>query len=55
MVGKFPIYQCAGYIEAKVLMTDQYITDLGYGPVYAASQSELLDIEELKNEITKRG
>jgi hypothetical protein len=55
MVGKFPVYRCAGYMDARILLTDEYLTDLGYGPVYAASQSELLDIEELKNEITKRG
>lgn len=31
----------AGYLEGTELMTEKYMTDLGYGPVYAARQDEL--------------
>jgi hypothetical protein len=53
MVGAFPVYRCAGYMTAKDLLSDEHLTDLGHGPVYAASQAELLNIEDLKNGFEK--
>jgi hypothetical protein len=53
MVGSFPVYRCAGYMAAKDLLSDEHLTDLGHGPVYAASQAELFSIEELKSGFEK--
>lgn len=48
MLGQYPTYRCMGYMTAKDLLSEQRLTNLGHGPVYAASQSELSSIEELK-------
>lgn len=31
----------AGYMKTEEIMSDKYLTDLGYGPVYAADQANL--------------
>ena len=47
-IGKFPTYRFAGYALSSDLLNESRLTDLGYGPTYAISQSELRDVEELK-------
>jgi len=41
VVGKFPRYRIAGFIEADELLKDERIMDFGYGPTYAIEQGEL--------------
>lgn len=48
MLGQYPTYRCMGYMTAKDLLNEERLTNLGHGPVYAASQAELSSIEELK-------
>jgi hypothetical protein len=48
-LGKFPTYRFAGYALTADLIRDERITDLGYGPTYAMPQSDLRDIEELRD------
>lgn len=48
MLGQYPTYRCIGYMTAKDLLSEERLTNLGHGPIYAASQAELFSIEELK-------
>lgn len=41
VVGKFPVYCIAGYMDAADLLDESMLKDLGRGKGYAASQSEL--------------
>lgn len=45
MVGRFPTYRWAGWATAQELIREDNITDLGHGPTYALSQSELREPE----------
>lgn len=42
MVGAFPTYECRGFIAASDLIRPERLMDLGRGPTYAASQSDLI-------------
>jgi hypothetical protein len=41
IVGSFPTYELKGFMRSEELLTKSRLKDLGYGKVYAASQSEL--------------
>lgn len=41
MIGTFPEYRFAGWVPASDLICDDKVTDLGHGPTYALSQSDL--------------
>jgi hypothetical protein len=41
MIGRFPTYFWVGWATADELIDDDNLMDLGYGPTYALSQSEL--------------
>ena len=41
MIGEFPKYKFAGWIEAEKLLVSENIIDLGHGPTYALSQDKL--------------
>jgi len=45
MVGEFPSYRCAGWIAANDLFALPQ-KDMGYGPTYAAPQSELRPLND---------
>ena len=47
MVGEFPKYRCAGFMQAKDLIQPDRLTDLGHGTGYAATQNELQPVEFL--------
>lgn len=42
MVGKFPQYECRGFMEVGKLLQPGRLIDLGRGLTYAASQSDLI-------------
>ena len=41
MVGVFPVYEFKGFMEAREILKDERLTDLGRGPTFVASQREL--------------
>lgn len=41
MVGTFPDYEFKGFMEARELLRDQRLTDLGHGLSFVADQAEL--------------
>lgn len=47
MVGKFPTYRCAGFLDSDELLRNERLKDLGRGLTYCASQDELDQIEAL--------
>lgn len=47
MVGKFPTYRCAGFLDSDELLRNERLKDLGRGLAYCASQHELDQIEAL--------
>jgi hypothetical protein len=47
MVGRFPKYRCAGFMDSSELLRDGRIINLGHGEGYAATQDELQQIESL--------
>jgi len=49
MVGQFPKYRCAGFMEASELMQESRLTDLGHGEGFAATQTELKPLSSLLN------
>ncbi len=42
MTGSFPTYECRGFMPASELLQPERLKDLGYGPTYVATQSELI-------------
>jgi hypothetical protein len=47
MVGQFPKYRCAGFLESAELIKDERLTDFGHGTGYAAAQSDLKPVSLL--------
>ena len=47
MVGKFPKYRCAGFMNSDELIRNERLKDLGRGLAYAANQDDLTRIEAL--------
>lgn len=45
MVGSFPEYNFKGFIEQEKVLSPNKVINLGYGPTYHATQSELKMIE----------
>ena len=49
MVGQFPKYRCAGFMDANELMQESRLIDLGHGKGFAATQTELKPLSSLLN------
>lgn len=46
VVGMIPNYQVVGVASAEMLISDDAIIDLGYGPTYGLNQNQLIPLEE---------
>ncbi len=43
MLADFPRYKCLGWIKGNDVFKEENVTDLGHGPVYLITQSNLKD------------
>jgi hypothetical protein len=50
MIGSFPEYYCAGFAKKETLLSEDTITNLGWGNLHALSQQKLINIEEFIDE-----
>lgn len=48
MTGEMPTYTFKGFMPASELLQDYRLVDLGHGEGYAATQSELLDLDAIE-------
>lgn len=51
MLGEFPEYHLGGFCKKENLLTDETITNLGWGNLHALEQDQLLSLDEFKEEI----
>lgn len=49
MVGRFPKYRCAGFMDASELIKESRLTNLGHGEGFSATQNELQPLSVLLN------